>query len=184
MYNEIHKLIDNDLKNYNKRSTTQSVVTKVRLKCIHACTKTWAEDEACDNLAQSIALHLDKKLYHHICNITDWHVEVHIPEPFIELLRELEDLDEMLRYEEAESLGVSRLAHDLRKQWRKKLRKAHKLLNLYHKNKVNWVKEHNKPRPTYELNATGECHVGLYWTLREMVLHPSYIKDGFRRISK
>lgn len=184
IYNEIHKLIDNDLKNYDKRSITQKAMTRNELICIHAYTKQYAEDEACDNLAQSMSLRLDKKLYRHIYNVTDWQVGVHIPEPFIDLLRELECLDEALKYEEAENLGFSWSAHNLRKHWRKKLRKAHKLLNIYHKNHLNWVKEHNKPHPTYELKATGELHIGLYWTLRELISHPSYIKYGFRRIDE
>lgn len=182
MYNEIYKLIDNDLKNYNRRTITQQIVTRGQLECIHAYTRVWAEDEARNNLARAMAKKLDEKLYNHICNVTNWGVEIGIPEPFIELLRELEDLDVVLQYEEAENLGISRSARDFRKQWRKKLRKAHKLLNLYHKNKVNWIKEHNKPCPMYELKATGECHNGLYWTLKEMLRHPSYIKYGFRRI--
>ena len=182
IYNEIHKLIDNDLKNYDKRSLTQKSITREGLALIHTYTKLYAEDEAYDNVALSMAYRLDKKLYNHIYNVTDWNVEIHIPKPFIDLLQELEALDEALQYEEAENLGLSQSAGNLRKQWRKKLRKAHKLLNKYHKNRVNWVKEHNKPRPTYELKATGECHIGLYWTLREMLLHPSYIKCGFRKV--
>lgn len=133
MYTEIHRLIDNELKNYDKRPLTQRTITKEDLTHIHTYTRMWANDEARNDLALYMASQLDKKLYEHVQNVTDMYVEVHIPGTFIDLLRELENLDETLQYEEAENLGLTRSAHNLRKQWRKKLRKAHKLLNRYHK---------------------------------------------------
>ena len=184
MYNEIYNLIGNDLKNYDQRTITQKTISRQGLECIHSYVEMLADDECRKELALIIALPLDEKLYNHIQNVTDWDVGVTIPESFIDVLRQLQSIDEALKYEETENLGFSWSAHDLRKQWRRKLREAHRLLNMYHKNHLNWVKEHNKPHPTYELKATGECHNGLYWTLRELVLHPSYIKYGFRRISK
>lgn len=180
IYNEINNLINNDLKNYNKRKSTQQIITKERLDAVKCYTSLWAKDEANKNLALQIAKRLNEKLYNHIDILTDYS-KITIHEDFINRLKLLEAIDEELIHEEEENLGFGKTARELRKRWRTELRKIHKRLNRYHKNRVNWLKEHGKPRRTYILKATGEVHNGLYWTLRELILNPKYIKYGFTK---
>lgn len=184
LYNELNEIIRNDLINYNKRPSLKNIVSKSRLECISRYTTVWGCDESLKNEALHISQRLDKKLYNHISMVTSYGVGVTIHEPFIAILDRLVAIDEALTYEECDNLSLGKRARQLRREWRATLREAHKHLDICHKNHLNWVKEHRKPRRTYELGATGECHNGLYWTLRELVLHPSYIKYGFRRIGK
>ena len=180
IYNEIYKLITNDLKNYNKRKSTQQIITKERLYRLSLYTNMWAEHEKNKFLALDIAGRLDKKLYDHIHIITTYD-NVHIHDDFIMQLKSLERINEELVHEEEENLGFGKTARKLRKRWRTELRKIHKRLDKCRKNRINWLKEHRKPRHTYILKATGEVHNGLYWTLRELILNPKYIKYGFTK---
>lgn len=180
IYNEINNLINNDLKNYNKRKSTQLIITKERLDTIKCYTQLWAKDETNKNSALQIAKRLNEKLYNHIDILTE-HSNITIHDDFMELLKILFAIDEELSYEEEENLGFGRAARKLRKHWRVELRKAHKYLDKCYKNHINWLKEHGKPRRTYILKATGEVHNGLYWTLRELILNPKYIKYGFTK---
>lgn len=180
-YNRIHKLITNDLENYDKRAITQRTITKERLHSISCYTNMWAKNETNKILALQIAGRLDKKLYDHIHIITTYDNSINIHEDFIAQLMSLERINEELIHEEEENLGFGKTARKLRKRWRTELRKIHKRLNRCHKNRVNWLKEHAKPRRTYILKASGEVHNGLYWTLRELILNPKYIKYGFTK---
>lgn len=181
MYNEINTLIKNDLNNYNKRPLTKSTVSYDDLHIIAAYTRLWANDERNRDEALHIAKYIDKKLYDHIECVTSWHVEVTIHDDFIELLNELYAINEALNYEEANNLGFGKEARILRKKWRAKLREAHKYLDKCVHNRILWIKEQRRPHTTYVLGATGECHNGLYWTIRELILNPKYIKYGFTK---
>lgn len=181
IYNEINNLINNDLKNYNKRKSTQLIITKECLDTIKCYTQLWAENETNRNLALQMAGRLDKKLYDHIHIIVTYDDSINIHEDFITQLKSLEQINEELLNEEEENLGFGKTARKLRKRWRTELRKIHKYLDKCYKNHINWLKEHRKPRRTYILKATGEVHNGLYWTLRELILNPKYIKYGFTK---
>ena len=95
------------------------------------------------------------------------------------IINDLNYIDEVLTYEEDNCLGFSKIAHYHRKRWRKLIRMAKKHFKSIIKHHLTYEKEWSKPRRVYTLNATGECHNGLYWTLREMLLNPGYIKHGF-----
>lgn len=181
MYNELNKIVQNYLKGYHKRAIKNRVVDIDSAQTLSAYTRMWAKDEAKLHRSLDIAGIIDINLYEHVKCVTQHGVEITIHDNFIELLNELWIIDEELSRQEAVNLGFGKDAKVLRKKWRNKLREAHKYLDRCVRNRMLWIKEHRKPHQTYVLNCTGEVHNGLYWTLRELILHPSYIKYGFTK---
>lgn len=184
MYNEINTLINNDLNNYNKRPLTKSTISYDDLHTIAAYTRLWANNETRRDRALYLAKHLDRKLYNHIECVTQFHVEVTIYDDFINILDELCAIDEALNYEEADNLGFGKDARLLRKEWRAKLREAHKHLDRCVRNRILYIKEHHRPHTTYVSNLTGECHNGLYWTIRACITMPKMLRYGFTKEGK
>lgn len=184
MYKEINTLIKNDLNNYNKRPLTKSTISYDDLHIIAAYTNMWANDEIRCNRALCLAKDLNHRLYNHIELVTQWRIEISIGDDFIELLNELYEIDEALRYEEECNLGFGKKAKILRRRWRHKLREAHKYLDKRVRNRVLWIKEWSKKHKVYISNLTGECHNGLWWTIRACIDCPQMIKYGFTKEDK
>ena len=181
MYHTIYKTLDNSLKNYNKRPSLKSIVTKEELYLANTYTKYWSENEACYETCYKQLTQLNIELAKHLEGVHQWGIEIDIDKSFAKMVCELAKIDEELTREEAENLGFGPNSKRLRKEWRQIIRKCHKYLNKSVKNKIRYIKEWSKPRQVYILSMTGECHNGLYWTLRELIIHPTYIKYGFEK---
>lgn len=184
MFKEINTLISNDLNNYNKRPLTKSTISYDDLQTIAAYTRLWANNETIRDRALYLAEHLDQRLYNHLECVTELPIEVTIHNDFIDILNELYAIDEALNYEEANNLGFGKEAKLFRKEWRVKLRKAHKYLDRCVRNRILGIKEHRKPRTIYISNFTGECHNGLWWTIRACITMPEMLKHGFTKVTK
>lgn len=181
MYNELNVIVQNYLNGYHKRAIKNRVIDENSAKILAAYTRMWANDETeqmrvSDNLKFS-----DIKLYREFEAANSYGVELGSTSYLLELTEELVSIDAALNREEAENLGIGPDARRLRKEWRRTRRKIHKFIKGAIKHKINWIKEKSKPRQEYIINATGEVHNGLYWTLRELILRPSYIKCGFKK---
>lgn len=181
MYNELNEIVQTYRKGYHKRAIKNRVIDEYSVGVLSAYTKMWATEEieqarVSDNLKFS-----DMKLYREFEAANSYGVEIGSTPYLLELTEKLVSIDNALNREEAENLGIGPEAHRLRKEWCRTRREIHKFIKGAIKYKINWIKEKSKPRQEYVINATGEIHDGLYWTLRELILHPSYIKYGFRK---
>ena len=114
------------------------------------------------------AYHLKKYLakYHEL------NIKVFNDDPLIELCRKLHNISDPLDYEEAENGGFSKAAHELRKEWRSICRQIKRHMKAQIKGRKLYNKEWSKPRQVYISDLTGECHNGLYWTIRAIISTP------------
>jgi hypothetical protein len=99
-------------------------------------------------------------------------IVLHKSYPLDKLNDKLSAISEQLYYEECDNFGISKKAIYLRKQWRKTCREMKRTMKLWIKNHKLYEKEWSKPRQIYISNATGECHNGLYWTIRAIITEP------------
>jgi hypothetical protein len=184
MFNEINILINNDVKNYNKRSLTKSAIDYDELCTIKSYIAMWSNDESKCKEALSMAIRLDQKLHDRIQAITGYGIWIPIYEDLLHGLYELLCIDEELTHEEQDNLGFGPRARKLRKMWRGKLKELNKMLDKTVKNRINFIKEWSKSRTTYVMNDTGEVHNGLYWTIRDSLTMPKVLMHGFKKESK
>lgn len=184
MFNKINILIDNDIKNYNKRALTKSAVDYDELCTIKSYLAMWSDDESKYNEALSIAGRLDQKLHDRIQAITGYPIYIPVYDSLLQGLYELQHIDEELTHEEQDNLGFGSRARKLRKTWRRKLKELNKMLNKFVKNRINYIKEWSKSRTTYVMNYTGEVHNGLYWTIRHGLTTPKVLIHGFKKEGK
>lgn len=184
MFNKINRLILNDVKNYNKRRLTKSMIDLGELRIIQAYTEMYAKHERNLDIALNITRSLDKRLHDRIEHIGGYGIYISISDDFLSSLYELQSIDEALTHEECNNLGFGDDAKILRKKWRRKLREINKTLDKWIRNRILWIKEWNKPRKTYILNSTGEVHNGLYWTIRHGLTMPRVLMHGFKKEGK
>ena len=184
MFNEINILINNDIKNYNKRSLTKSTIDYDELCTIKSYIAMWSNDESKCKEALSMASKLDQKLHDRIQAITGYGIYIPVYEYLLQGLYELQCIDEELTHEEQDNLGFGPRARKLRKMWRGKLKELNKMLDKCVKYRINYIKEWSKPRTTYVMNDTGELHNGLYWTIIHSLTMPKVLMHGFKKEDK
>lgn len=177
----MYQTINETLKDYltvNKDFITPIAAKKIEIALVY--TKLWSESEnTIERLRLDFSdLHLPE-LARYLDAIETLEIKLYDDSKLCSIIDDLGYIDEALAYEEENCLGLSKTAHYHRKRWRKLIRIAKKHFNSIIKNHLTYEKEWSKPRQVYMLRATGECHNGLYWTLREMLLNPGYIKYGF-----
>lgn len=181
MYNELNKIVQNYLNGYHKRAIKNRVVDIDSAQTLAAYTQMWAKDESENTRVLDNLAFCDEKLYREFQAANSYGVEISSTSYLLELTEELLSIDTALSHEEVVNFGIGPEARHLRKEWRRIHRKIHKFIKASIKHKINRIKEWSKPHQIYELKATGEVHNGLYWTLRELILHPSYIKYDFTK---
>lgn len=181
MYNEINLIVENYVKNYDKRSLKNRIVNKRDADIVAAYTKMWSEDESRYNAALNDLASTDNKLYDYLELAHSYH-NVIVDERFCNHTKLLVNIHEALCHEEAENLGIGKNAQILRKRWRLVRNSIRKDIKLAIKNRILYTKEWSKLRQTYILPATGEVHNGLYWTIRAMLSTKGVIKEGFKKI--
>lgn len=182
MYNKISELITNDLVNYHNRPLTKKTISRYDLSILQHHVERQARYEYNADLARELSRQVNLDLFEHVRMVTNFIDCIQIQDDFIDILRDLVRIDEELSHQEAENLGFGHEARELRKMWRKKLNEAHKWLDRSVKYKIEWIKEHKKPRAAYVINATCELHNGLYWTIKALIEYPQFIKEGFKRV--
>lgn len=84
----------------------------------------------------------------------------------------LHDVSLALDDEEAETMGLSKTARKLRKEWRSDYRKIKRALKATSRNKLQYYKEWSRPRAKYTFKCTNEVHNGLWYAVKAYV---SYI---------
>lgn len=168
MYNEINLIVQNYVKNYNKRSLKNRIVDKHDADIVAAYTKTWSENESLYNTALNDLASVDKKLHDYLELAHSCH-NVTITEDLCRHTKILVNIHEALCHEEAENLGIGKNARILRKRWRLVRSSIRKDIKLAIKNKIRYAKEWSKPRHTYILPATGEVHNGLWFTIKACI---------------
>lgn len=181
MYNEINLIVENYVKNYNKRSLKNRIVDKHDADIVAAYTKMWAENESRYNAALYDLASTDKELHDYLELAHSCH-NVTITDDLCRHTKLLVNIHEELCHEEAENLGVGKNARILRKRWRLVRSSIRKDIKLAIKNKILYAKEWSKPRQAYILLATGEVHNGLCWTIRAMLSTKGATKEGFEKI--
>ena len=114
------------------------------------------------------AYHLKKYLakYHEL------DINVLNSDTLIRLCQKLYSICDLLDYEEAENGGFSKAAHELRKEWRSICRQIKRHMKSVIKNRKLYNKEWSKPHQVYVSDFSGECHNGLYWTIRAVIHNP------------
>lgn len=168
MYNEINLIVQNYVKNYNKRSLKNRIVDKHDADVAAAYTKMWSENESrCDAVLDDLAS-VDKKLCNYL-ELAHYHHDVTITEDLCRHTKLLVNIHEALCHEEAENLGIGKNARILRKRWRLVRNSIRKDIKLAIKNKIRYAKEWSKLRRVYTLPATGEVHNGLWFTIKAYV---------------
>lgn len=182
MYNELNTIVQSYLKGYNKRAIKNRILSKTDVEICASYAQMWAYDETETLLASENLKSIDMRLYREFEAANSFGVEIGSTCYLLELTEELISIGAALNREEAENLGIGPEARRLRKEWHRTRRKIHKFIKGAIKHKINWIKEKSKPRQEYMLKATGEVHNGLYWTLQELILHPSHIKYGFEKV--
>ena len=182
MYNELNTIMQSYLKGYNKRAIKNRVVNRTEAEICAAYTGLWANEESEANRVSENLKSIDMKLYREFEAANSFGVEIGSTCYLLELTEKLVSIGATLNREEAENLGIGPEARRLRKEWHRTRRKIHKFIKGAIKHKIKWIKEKSNPRQEYMLKASGEVHNGLYWTLRELILHPSYIKYGFEKV--
>lgn len=168
MYNEINLIVENYVKNYNKRSLKNRIVDKHDADIVAAYTRMWSKDESHYNAALNDLASADKKLHDYLELAHSCH-NVTITEDLCRHTELLVNIHEALCHEEAENLGIGKNARILRKRWRLVRNSIRKDIKLAIKNKINYSKEWRKPRQTYMLSATGEIHNGLWFTIKACI---------------
>lgn len=88
----------------------------------------------------------------------------------------LHDVSLALDDEEAENMGLSKMARKLRKEWRSDCRKIKRALKATCRNKLQYYKEWSRPRKKYTLNGTGEVHNGLWYTIKSWLWYAIRLK--------
>lgn len=142
-------------------------------------TEQWATKEQAylDCMADLKRLPCD--LWSHLEAIHSYNIELGPCDEFLKLTDRLIAIDEALDYEERVNFGIGPEARKLRKEWRRLVRKGHKMLSRQVKNHINWIKEWSRPRQTYVSRATGEVHNGLYWAIKNT--DRKYLIYGFNK---
>ena len=181
MYNEINLIVQNYVKNYNKRSLKNRIVDKHDADIVAAYTSMWSENESRYSAALNNLASVDKKLHDYL-ELAYYYHNVVVDERFCDHTKLLVNIHEELCHEEAENLGLGKNARILRKRWRLICSSIRKDIKLAIKNKIRYAKEWSKLRQTYMLSATGEVHNGLYWTIRAMLSTKGVIKEGFEKV--
>lgn len=179
----MYQIINQTLKDYltvNKDFIEPINAEKIEIAIDY--TELWSKNEnAIEELRLDFSnLHLPE-LARYLDVIEMLNIKLYRGSELQSIINDLGYIDEALAYEEENCLGLSKTAHYHRKRWRKLIRMAKKHFKSIIKHHLTYEKEWSKPRQVYILNITGECHNGLYWTFREMLLHPSYIKCGFHK---
>lgn len=168
MYNEINLIVQNYVKNYNRRSLKNRVVDRDDAGFISTYTSVWAKDESRYNTALYDLGSVDKKLHDYLELAHSCH-NVIITEDICRHTELLVNIHEELCHEEAENLGIGKNARILRKRWRLVRNSIRKDIKLAIKNKIRYAKEWSKLRRVYTLPATGEVHNGLWFTIKAYI---------------
>lgn len=168
MYNEINLIVQNYVKNYNRRSLKNRVVDRDDAGMISTYTSVWANDESRYNTALDDLASVDKKLHDYLKFAHSYH-NIIVYERFCNHTKLLVNIHEALCHEEAENLGIGKNARILRKRWRLVRSSIRKDIKLAIKNKIRYAKEWSKLRQTYILPATGEVHNGLWFTIKACI---------------
>lgn len=95
---------------------------------------------------------------------------------FDTIYRDYLPVAEALYQEECDNMGLSKEARELRKEWRRLVRKMTKLMRAYIKNAKDYDREWSKPRTEYIFVETGELHNGLYYTIKAWLDMRKYTK--------
>lgn len=168
MYNEINLIVQNYVKNYNRRSLKNRVVDRDDAGFISTYTSVWAENESRYNTALYDLASTDKELHDYLELAHSYH-NVIVDERFCDHTKLLVNIHEALCHEEAENLGIGKNARVLRKRWRLVRSSIRKDIKLAIKNKIRYAKEWSKPRQTYIFTETGEVHNGLWFTIKAYI---------------
>ena len=114
----------------------------------------------------------------------DLDIDIFADDPLVGLANKLKDINEALTYEEAENLGIGKRARILRMMWRDNIRFTKKHMKQRIRNGKLYNKEWSTNKQVYVSNLTGECHNGIYWTIRACIDTPQLIKYGFTKEDK
>lgn len=182
MYNEISLIIENYCNNYKKRAIKNRIVDIDQAKVISAYVAMWASRERNENKALSNLMICDFELYNELKDATSYGIEMKVYDDLVQLTEEFLSIHTEIVHETAENLGFGPRAKELRKERKSVRRKICKYIRRSIKNKIAYIKEWSKPRKKFILNASGEVHNGLYWTIRALIERPAFIKDGFAKV--
>lgn len=131
--------------------------------------------ELWDTLVRCKAEHLTK----YLSTYNDLDINIFKNDELVLLILDLETSHELLTVEEEVNMGFGKQARIYRMMWRDACRgiKKHMKKRIRGAKQFNreWSKKHN----VYISNLTGECHNGLWWTIRACIERPQMIKYGF-----
>lgn len=117
-----------------------------------------------DSLQKSQANHLIKYLVR--CSLLDCDLD---STDVTKYITDLYTVSVMLDDEEAENMGLSKTARELRKEWRFNCRQIKRTLKTAYRARLQYTEEWSKPRTKYIFDATGEVHNGFWYTLKACV---------------
>lgn len=111
----------------------------------------------------------------------DLDIQIFKDDPICSMCDRLSAIDEALSYEEFSNCGFGHDAKVLRKEWRQEYRKIKKHMKQHIKGRKLYNKEWSKPKQVYVSRSTGECHNGIYWTIRACIDRPFIALNGFTK---
>lgn len=111
----------------------------------------------------------------------DLDIEIFKDDPICSMCDRLSAIDEALSYEESANCGFGHRAKMLRKEWRQEYRKIKKHMKRHVRGRIQYNKEWSKPKQVYISRNTGECHNGIYWTIRACINRPFIAFNGFTK---
>lgn len=111
----------------------------------------------------------------------DLDIEILKCDPICSMCDRLSAIDEALSYEEFSNNGFGNRARMLRKEWKQEYRKIEKHMKRRIKYRKQYNKEWSKPKQVYISRNTGECHNGIYWTIRACIDRPVIALGGFTK---
>lgn len=133
-------------------------------------------DELCSRFEQSEASNLCK--YAMMYKYLD--IQIFNDDAVYIMAENLLTIGEALSHEESVNLGLGNDARLLRKMWRRQVRMIKRDMKQTIKARKQYNKEWRNPkRIEYISRNTGECHNGLYWTIRAVLDRPIIAKEGF-----
>lgn len=142
---------------------------------IYANTK-----ELWDTLVRCKAEHLTEylRIYDHL------DITIFKNDELVLRILDLETSHELLTVEEEVNMGFGKQARVYRMMWRDACRGIKKHMKKRIRGAKLYNREWSKERKVYISNLTGECHSGLWWTIRACIDCPQMIKYGFAKENK
>lgn len=130
-----------------------------------------------DTLVRCKAEHLTK--YLSIYNDLD--INIFKNDELVIRILDLEISHELLTVEEDVNMGFGKQAHIYRMMWRDACRGIKRHMKKRIRGEKLYNREWSKKHKVYISNLTGECHNGLWWTIRACIDCPQMIKYGFTK---